>query len=91
MKKQLTVILLSALIVSGCASGRMGNPGAIMAGASIGGSLGSSIGGLIGDNNHGWRGGYRGSAIGNIVGTIAGAAIGNALTAPRQEQIEEDA
>jgi len=75
MKKQLTVILLSALIVSGCASGRMGNPGAIMAGASIGGSLGS----------------YRGSAIGNIVGTIAGAAIGNALTAPRQEQIEEDA
>ena len=44
MKKQLTVILLSALILSGCASGRMGNPGAIMAGASIGGSLGSSIG-----------------------------------------------
>ena len=52
MKKQLTVILLSALLLSGCASGRMGNPGAIMAGASIGGSLGSSIGGLIGDNNH---------------------------------------
>ena len=75
MKKQITVILLSALILSGCASGRMGNPGAIMAGASIGGSLGGSIGGLIG----------------NIVGTIAGAAIGNALTAPRQEQIEEDA
>ena len=91
MKKQLTVILLSALLMSGCASGRMGNPGAIMAGASIGGSLGSSIGGLIGDNNHGWRGGYRGSAIGNIVGTIAGAAIGNVLTAPRQEQMEEDA
>ena len=68
MKKQITVILLSALILSGCASGRMGNPGAIMAGASIGGSLGGSIGGLIGDNNHGWRGGYRGSAIGNIVG-----------------------
>ena len=34
MKKQITVILLSALILSGCASGRMGNPGAIMAGAS---------------------------------------------------------
>ena len=91
MRKQLTVILLSALILSGCASGRMGNPGAIMAGASIGGSLGSSIGGLIGDNNRGWRGGYRGSAIGNIVGTIAGAAIGNALTAPRQESVEDDA
>ena len=43
MKKQITVILLSALILSGCASGRMGNPGAIMAGASIGGSLGGSI------------------------------------------------
>jgi hypothetical protein len=91
MKKQLTVILLSALVLGGCASGRMGNTGAIMAGASIGGSLGSSIGGLIGDNNHGWRGGYRGSAIGNIVGTIAGAAIGNALTAPKQEPLEDDA
>ena len=76
MRKQLTVILLSALMLSGCASGRMGNPGAIVGGAAIGGSLGSSIGGLIGDNNRGWRGGYRGSAIGNIVGTIAGAAIG---------------
>ena len=91
MKKQLTVFLLSVLLLSGCASGRMGNPGAIVAGASIGGSLGGSIGGLIGDNNRGWRGGYRGSAIGNIVGTIAGAAIGSALTAPRQEQIEDDA
>lgn len=89
MRKQLTVILLSALILSGCASGRMGNPGAIVGGAAIGGSLGSSIGGLIGDNNRGWRGGYRGSAIGNIVGTIAGAAIGNALTAPKPDPIEE--
>ena len=79
MKKQLTVFLLSVLLLSGCASGRMGNPGAIVAGASIGGSLGGSIGGLIGDNNRGWRGGYRGSAIGNIVGTIAGAAIGSAM------------
>lgn len=91
MKKQLTVFLLSVLLLSGCASGRMGNPGAIVAGASIGGSWGGSIGGLIGDNNRGWRGGYRGSAIGNIVGTIAGAAIGSALTAPRQEPIEDDA
>ena len=91
MKKQLTVFLLSVLLLSGCASGRMGNPGAIVAGASIGGSLGGSIGGLIGDNNRGWRGGYRGSAIGNIVGTIAGAAIGSAWTAPRQEPIEDDA
>ena len=91
MKKQLTVFLLSVLLLSGCASGRMGNPGAIVAGASIGGSLGGSIGGLSGDNNRGWRGGYRGSAIGNIVGTIAGAAIGSALTAPRQEPIEDDA
>ena len=91
MKKQLTVFLLSVLLLSGCASGRMGNPGAIVAGASIGGSLGGSIGGLIGDNNRGWRGGYRGSAIGNIVGSIAGAAIGSALTAPRQEPIEDDA
>ena len=30
MRKQLTVILLSALMLSGCASGRMGNPGAIV-------------------------------------------------------------
>lgn len=91
MKKQVTVMLLFALILSGCASGRMGNPGAIMAGAAIGGSVGGSIGGIIGDHNRGWRGGYRGSAIGNVVGTIAGAAIGSALTAPRQGPIEEDA
>ena len=49
MRKQLTVILLSALMLGGCASGRMGNPGAIVGGAAIGGSLGSSIGGLIGE------------------------------------------
>ncbi|WP_294630345.1 glycine zipper family protein [uncultured Bacteroides sp.] len=91
MKKQLTVMLLFVLILSGCVSGRMGNPGAIVAGASIGGSLGSSIGGLVGDRNRGWRGGYHGSAIGNIVGTIAGAAIGSALTAPKQEPIEDNA
>lgn len=70
-------------------SGRMsGNPGAVMAGASIGGSVGSAIGGLIGENNHGWRGGYRGSAIGTIVGTVAGAAIGNAVSTPRQKEDE---
>lgn len=40
MRKQLTVILLSALMLGGCASGRMGNPGAIVGGAAIGGSLG---------------------------------------------------
>lgn len=89
MKRQATVILLSALILSGCAAGRMGNPSAIAAGASIGGSLGSAVGGIIGENNRGWRGGYRGSAIGTIVGTIAGAAVGNALTAPKQEVIDE--
>lgn len=90
MRKQLNVILLSALLLSGCASsGQMGDPGAIIGGAAIGGSLGSSIGGLIGDNHRGWRGGYRGSAIGNIVGTIAGAAIGNALTTPKADPIDE--
>ena len=68
MRKQLTVILLSALMLSGCASGRMGNPGAIVGGAAIGGSLGSSIGGLIGDNNHGWRGGFPGFAFWDIFG-----------------------
>lgn len=89
MKRQATVILLSALILSGCATGRMGNPSAIAAGASIGGSLGSAVGGIIGDNNRGWRGGYRGSAIGTIVGTIAGAAVGNALTAPKQQVVDD--
>ena len=29
MKKQITVILLSAMLLNGCASGRMGNPGSI--------------------------------------------------------------
>lgn len=89
MRKSTVTMLLVTLLLSGCATGRMGNPGAVVAGAAIGGSLGGSIGGLIGDNNRGWRGGYRGSAIGNIVGTIAGAAIGSALTAPKAAPIEE--
>ncbi len=89
MKRQATVILLAALLLSGCATGRMGDPSAIAAGASIGGSLGNAVGGLIGENNRGWRGGYRGSAIGTIVGTIAGAAIGNAITAPKEEKRED--
>lgn len=86
MKKLTTVMLLTALLLSGCASGRMGNPSAIAAGAAIGGSLGNAVGGIVGENNRGWRGGYRGSAIGTIVGTIAGAAMGSALTAPKEEK-----
>lgn len=86
MKKQVVGILLAVILVlSGCASARMGDPSAITAGASIGGTLGNAVGGLIGENNRGWRGGYRGSAIGTIVGTIAGAAVGNALTAPKEK------
>ena len=89
MGRNLIAILFVALIMSSCASGRMGHPSAIAGGAAIGGSLGSAVGGLIGEHNRGWRGGYRGSAIGTIVGTVAGAAIGNALTAPRQERSDE--
>lgn len=89
MKKLTAGILLVALLLSGCASGRMGNPSAIAAGASIGGSLGNAVGGIIGENNRGWRGGYRGSAIGTIVGTIAGAAVGSALTTPREEKSQD--
>ena len=89
MKRLIAWMILPAFLLSGCATGRMsGNPGAVMAGASIGGSVGSAIGGLIGENNHGWRGGYRGSAIGTIVGTVAGAAIGNAVSTPRQKEDE---
>ena len=88
MKKLTIGILLIALVLSGCASGRMGNPSAIAAGASIGGSLGNAIGGIVGEHNRGWRGGYRGSAIGTIVGTIAGAAVGSALTAPKEEKTD---
>ncbi|WP_321332199.1 glycine zipper family protein [uncultured Bacteroides sp.] len=86
MRRQVVMLLLSTLFLSGCATGRMGDPDATFAGASIGGSLGNAVGGLIGENNNGWRGGYRGSAIGTIIGTIAGAAIGNALTTPQQEE-----
>lgn len=85
MKKKLTILILAALLLGGCASGRMGHPGAVMAGASIGGSLGSAIGGVIGQSNNGWQGGYFGSAIGNILGTVAGAAIGNAVSTPKAD------
>ena len=87
MKKRITTyfigILALAMLCSGCSTNRMaaGDPGAVLAGASIGGNVGGAIGGLIGESNRGWRGGYRGSAIGTIVGTIAGAAI-EALVLP---------
>ena len=92
MKKRITTyfigILALAMLCSGCSTNRMaaGDPGAVLAGASIGGNVGGAIGGLIGESNRGWRGGYRGSAIGTIVGTIAGAAIANAATAPKQTE-----
>lgn len=88
MKKQAVIGLLFALLWSGCASGRVSDPGAIFIGASIGGTLGSATGSIIGDNHYGWRGSYRGSAIGTVVGTIAGAAIGGVLTAPKQDPDE---
>ena len=47
MKKQLTVFLLSVLLLSGCASGRMGNPGANNRGWR-GGYRGSAIGNIVG-------------------------------------------
>lgn len=89
MNRQLTSILLAALLLSGCASGRMGSPAAIGVGASIGGNIGGAVGGIIGESEGGWRGGYRGSAIGTIVGTVAGAAIGHVMTAPKSEKTEE--
>lgn len=92
MKKRMTTSLIamlaSALLLSGCGTGRLaaGDPYATLTGASIGGNVGGAIGGLIGETSRGWRGSYRGSAIGTIVGTIAGAAIGNAVTAPKQTE-----
>ena len=83
MKKQITTyfigILALAMLCSGCSTNRMaaGDPGAVLAGASIGGNVGGAIGGLIGESNRGWRGGYRGSAR---------AAIANAATAPKQTE-----
>ena len=85
MKQHLIILLAAALTCSGCGSGRAlsGDPGAVLAGASIGGNVGGALGGLIGESSHNWRGGYRGSAIGTIIGTLAGAAIGNAITTPK--------
>lgn len=65
MKKRITTyfigILALAMLCSGCSTNRMaaGDPGAVLAGASIGGNVGGAIGGLIGESNRGWRGGYR--------------------------------
>jgi len=83
MKTSMMIILASALCLTGCATGRMGDPSGMFAGAAIGGTLGNAVGGLIGEGSGGWRGGYRGSAIGTIAGTVAGASIGNAMTATK--------
>lgn len=83
MRKLMFILLISAMVLSGCATSNGGgvSPGAMYAGASIGGNLGSAIGGIVGSNSNRWDGGWRGSAIGSIVGTVAGAAIGGAVSA----------
>ncbi len=88
MNRFIIVCLAGCVLLSGCATGRMGagNGGAVVAGAAIGGNLGSAMGGLIGSGNRGGRGGFRGSAIGTIIGTVAGAAIASAATAPKEEE-----
>ena len=59
MKKRITTyfigILALATLCSGCSTNRMaaGDPGAVLAGASIGGNVGGAIGGLIGESNRG--------------------------------------
>ena len=87
MKNWFITLLAATLLLSSCSTtqGLSGDPGATLAGASIGGNLGGAIGGLIGDSNRGPRGAYRGSTIGSIIGTIAGAAIANAATTPQQD------
>ncbi|MBQ8502081.1 MAG: glycine zipper family protein [Bacteroides sp.] len=88
MKQFFALCLVAGVLLSSCGTtrGLSGDPGATLAGASIGGHLGSAIGGLIGEGNNGPRGAFRGSSIGSIIGTIAGAAIANAATAPRNEE-----
>ncbi|MBE6286593.1 MAG: glycine zipper family protein [Mediterranea massiliensis] len=86
--KQTVILLVAALLLSGCYTTRTsGNAGAVMTGASIGGSVGHAVGGLIGEGSSGWRGAHRGSAIGTILGTVAGAVIANEATKPREEEI----
>lgn len=88
MRKLMFVLLIPALMFTSCATSNGGgvNPGAMVAGASIGGNLGSAIGGIVGSNSNRWNGGWRGSAIGSIVGTVAGAAIGGAVSAAASQQ-----
>lgn len=89
--KSLIAAIAAALLLSSCGTSQMatsGDPGAVLAGASIGGNVGGALGSLIGGSANGWRGSYNGSAIGTIVGTIAGAAIGNAMTTPKQPREE---
>ena len=79
--KKLIFFVFSALLFVSCYSTRMsGSPAAVSAGASIGGMLGS----IVGER----AGGYGGSQFGALLGTVAGAAIGNAVTTPREEQVQ---
>ena len=43
MKTSMMIILASALCLTGCATGRMGDPSGMFAGAAIGGTLGNQL------------------------------------------------
>lgn len=78
MKKSLSFLLPSLLLVASCTSYQQ--VGGTFAGSSLGGMLGSSIGGLMG--------GYRGSAAGTIAGMVLGGAVGAIATSPRETASE---
>ncbi len=85
MKKNLTVLISAAILVSSCASSQYHTGNGAVTGAYLGSILGSAIGGI--------SGGYRGSDIGTIVGmaggALAGAAIGAAADKADQREYED--
>ncbi|MBP3227748.1 MAG: hypothetical protein J6M53_03065 [Bacteroidaceae bacterium] len=72
MKKTLSILAASALLLSSCGVGEYYG---VATGSSLGGMFGSAIGGLMG--------GPRGSDTGAIVGMVAGGVLGAAATSER--------
>ena len=82
MKKSFLLIMIAALLLSGCSS-------YTATGAYVGGEFGHVIGSAIGSIQGGRRGYAMGTVIGTVGGAVAGAAIGAAVEAAQERKYND--
>ena len=81
MKKIISMVLIGALLVSGCASMSQTGKGSLI-GAGAGAAVGAGLGAIFGKDG---KSAAIGAAIGTAVGTAAGAVIGKKMDQKAEE------